>query len=286
MDNNLPEAVIQEKNNFNIILITVLIITSLLFIAWYITSNKNQDNHVVEESNNVDNSNIEIRTLSAKAIIKSIDYPNNEMSVVLSPSEFAMGEAVNFGADSKKLKLSQGTIIQKLITAKDASGSVVRSENIEINLENLKEGDELSIVFNGRPNDTVLNNVQSISSIINVDDSKFTETIANESNKITDNSISFTKGQVVSVDSVNSKIEYLPYIFNKLSDEKNTMMFGSGTGIFSVSDEKRFNIKHARKVINISDIKVGDKVFFAFKSDANISSTDTKAEAIIIINNQ
>ncbi|KXJ99828.1 MAG: hypothetical protein UZ19_OD1000328 [Parcubacteria bacterium OLB19] len=282
MDNNLSEAVVREKKGFGLVLVAVMLIL-LLVIGWNYLSNTKEIT-VVDNLDTANNTEIEIKTLNANASIKSIDYDKGEMYVKLSSSEFTLGEKVNFGDKDVKLKLTQNTLIQKLIVSKDTDGSVLRSGKVELNLINLKEGDVVNVIFNGRPNDVLIENILSISSIVNVSEDKFTETLATESEKMVNSSMSYVKGRVVNLE--NSKIEYIPYLFNQAGTEKLTITLGGNTDIFSINDENRYNIKHAKKEINISDIKVGDDIFFSFNPEANLDNTDTVAKEVILIAKQ
>lgn len=285
MDNNLPEAILKEKKNFSILLLLIIAIASL-FVGWYYLNSVRDDATSIKNTDVVNSTEGEVQTINANATVKSVDYDNNEITVNLYQSEFSMGEAINFDSGDKKITLAPNTVIQKLIISKDNKGSVIRSENIEIDLLNLKAGDILNIVFNGRSNDVLLNNVLSISNIIIVNDNNFIETIAKESGEVVNDSMSYIKGKVVSLDNVSSKIEYIPYLFNQAGTEKLTITLGDNTDIFSIDDENRYNIKHAKKEINISNVKVGDDVFFGINPEASFGSSNTVAREVILITKQ
>ena len=286
MDNNLSEAVVREKRGYKILLVVLLVVV-IGFSAWYfLVSQKNAgdqtviDNTVTSEP---DQSNL-TKTLSLEGVITSIDLAKNELTI----GDAVIKEVISKGDSDTKVKdrvvkVSEGTVVQKLIVSKDAEGLVDRSGNIEMDINDLQEGDRVSIVYNGLKDDRELNNVQNISLVYTTDKENFETKYQSEFESSNINSdASYMKGKVLSVNGSN--IEYSLYAFDKLGTAKYLIVVQPSTKLFAVSDPARVSIDHAKRVTTMDKIKSGSDMFIATKDGIPVTASGEVIEIVVISN--
>ncbi len=283
-NNNLSEAIVQEKRNYNILLILILILV-IVFSGWYfLSSQKNFVNPTLNESTVESNQPEFVRTVSLDGQVVSIDLAKYELIIEASTIKGGLMNNENIEAKVKEriIKINQGTVIQKLIVSKDVDGLTNRSGSIEMNLSDLKKGDKVSVIYNGLEEDRDLNNVQNISVVFVADN--FDETYQGEYDLLNTNSsaISFSKGKVLSVNGTN--IEYALYAFNKLGTDKYLAVVQPSTKIYAISDPSRISINHAKREISIEKIKAGDDIFIASNDNSSLNASGEVKEVVVVSN--
>lgn len=283
MDNNLSEATVTEKGNYKVLMVLILI-TLLVIAGWYFLSKNNlsqPNSEVVNETNN--QSQLD-KSVSIDGTVSSIDLFKNELTISASTLKGGVmnNENIDTPIKDRVVKVSQGTVIQKLIVSKDADGMVNRSGGIEMNLSDLHKGDKVSVIYNGLENDKELDNVKNISLVYIADN--FDEKYQGEYGLLQASlsSISYLKGKVSSVNGNN--IEYSLYAFNNLGTEKYITVVQSDTKIYAISDTSRLSIAHAKRNISIDKIKAGDDIFIS--NNGSLSTNETTASEIVVVSNE
>ena len=272
----------ESSNNRNIIyLILVLVV---LGGAWFFYQNNNESINTIlpsgsgTEENTVVDTNAKSITLNG--VVKAIDLAKRELTLEVNSIDSGLGGGSDNLVKERVVKITEGTVVQKLILSKDKDGAIKQSGAIELNLSDLKTDDNVSLVYNGLDSDRDLTNVQNVSLIINTDNFDKTYEKESVSSTVGQNKL-FAKGKVVSID--DNKIEYSPYAFNQLSTEKYTISLQSGVQLYSVADEDRVGIEHARKGISKDTIKIGSDIYVMTDGNSSPFQSDVKIEAVILV---
>lgn len=284
MDNNLPEVEIHEKKNYTVILIIILLFI-LVLGGWYTLSKQKSENIVQIDTPIVEDSQQSelVKSITMEGTIASIDPIKNELSINVSSVKDSLLSVASTDVKVKDriVKVTKGTVIQKLVIAKDTDGAVNKSGAIEMNIFNLNKDDKVSISYNGLIDDRELSNVQNISLVINTDNfdqtyQSETEALVNQAKKI-----SYVKGKVLSVS--DTKIEYSPYALGELGSNKYSLVIDNDTKIYSLADSSRISIEHARNNATVGDIKTGNDIYIAVDENKEISQGISSSDSIIVI---
>ncbi len=222
----------------------------------------------------------ESNLLLTQGKVISIDPAKNELVITLRSADEVAGAKDVFKGKEKIVKITQDTVIQKLIVSKDAQGVIIKSASFEINISDLHKNDKVSLVY-GVEKDNLLENVKTVSFM--VESKSFEETIKVESLKLQNDPYLYIKGQVVSVDISKAIVEYLPYVFDQVGIEKSLAILQAGAKIYTVNDAARVHIEHSRKEVLLGDIKRGDTIFVVVDKNVNLSQKTISAEAIVFM---
>lgn len=281
MDNNLPEVAIHEKKNYTVVLIIILLFI-LALGGWYI-SNKQSGSNITQDDALVTNSELSelVKTLALDGAVVSIDPIKNEISInVSSIKDNLLGVAnTEVKVKDRIVKVTQGTVIQKLIVIKNPDGAIERSGSIEMNISDVKVNDKILVNYNGLVEDRELSNVQNISLVINTDN--FDQTYQVETEALETQKTSYVKGKVLSING--TKIEYSPYALGGLSSNKYNLVIANNTKIYSLSDSSRINIEHARSAASVEDVKIGSDIYIAVNENKEISQGIASSDSIIVM---
>lgn len=286
MDNNLPEVEIHEKKNYTVVLIIILLLV-LALGGWY-ALNKQKGSSVTQNDTPIINSEqLElVKTISVEGTVVSVDPIKNEISINISSIKDDLLGVANTDVKVKDriIKVTQGTVIQKLIVSKDADGVINRSGGFEINVSDVKQNDKVSITYNGLEEDSVLSNVQNISLVIETGD--FEKTYQKEAEILAskEGAFLYAKGKVTAIN--DAKIEYLSYTFdNHPGTDKYSGAIQTDTKVYSLSESEnyRINIEHAKKLASLEGVKVGSDIFVAVDKDVSPFQQNVPVKAIILI---
>ena len=285
MDNNLPEVEIYEKKDYTVFLIIILLFL-LGLGGWYVLSEQKKSS-ITPNNDNAPITNSEqselVKTISIEGTVLSVDPIKNELSVNVSSLKDSLLSVENTDVRVKDriIKVTQGTVIQKLVIAKNPEGVIDRSGSIEMNISDIKVNDKILVSYNGLVEDRELSNVQNISLVIDTDNFDQTYQVETQNLETQSQKMSYVKGKVLSINDTN--IEYSPYALGGLSPSKYFLAIADNTKIYSLSDSSRINIEHVRSVASVGDIKVGSDIYIAVDESKETSQGITSSDTVIVI---
>ena len=275
------DPVIREEVNKKILYFAIIAVVIATLIIGFIYS-KNSNN-APQVSTEVPTSNEE-RILSVEGVVLAMDYDSNEATVVLSRGREGLTQYDDLDGVSKKVKITPNTVVQKLVFSKDREKLIDQSDTIEVNVTDIFKNDRLIIEYAGLKNDEIIENVKSISIVIETE--TFDKTYADEVAKISREPFLGIKGKVVSVDENKSAVTYYPYSLGKLSTEVSIASLEEKSNIYTVSNESRIDIEHAKTQITWGDISEGDIVFIVVNPEIDLTEANHKnmtAESFLLV---
>ena len=201
--------------------------------------------------------------------IKSVPQQNvqNAQEVTQGPTLVLQGTVTGVDANKMQITLqastasslkiaiiSQATKIEKIISQKDANGTVEKQAVIEVNIEDVQKG-SLVTVFYQSEKDGVLSNVSRITFVIEGNVEAYFKSQAT-------NQTSYLKGQVVAIDIAGKNLTYKPVIFDTVSTTTTmSVTIYDGIPVYRVDDPLRASIIHARTIAKITDIQPNQTIF-------------------------
>ncbi|MCR4333550.1 MAG: hypothetical protein NUV60_00810 [Patescibacteria group bacterium] len=149
----------------------------------------------------------------------------------------------------KVVTITSATKIEKIISQKDASGTIEKQAVAEVNLSDVQKEDQVTVVYQSEK-DGVLSGVSQVTFTVegNVEDYFASQT---------ENQPPYIKGQVVAVDIAGKTLQYKPYFFSTLATTTTSATIPDGIAVYQVDDSARAAITYARMAITLADIKPG-----------------------------
>ena len=266
------EVKITEYNNKRLYLAVLLIV--LLVTSWFlykklntnISAVNNQIPQDVQDTQVVDVSGLP--TLVAMVTVSSVNPAENSLAVKVLNISNIIGDNLISQIDSKELKINinSRTTVQELIYETDKEGYVSKSNNIEVNLSDLKAGDLLYLTYRGEVTDDEIANIEVVEKRIATTD--LVSTYEEEVKRINDQRLSYAKVKILNVDIDNKTLEYISYGLQSVTNNTYFANYSDNTGFYYIDDLKRLGIKHVRSRMNPIDVKSGDDVYINVSNES------------------
>ncbi len=281
MLDTFEEPVIREKGDNKKMLYFILILFLIGAVLFWLI--QDESGMVKEDMDTMTTSGQE-RILSVEGVLLEVDPATSELSVILSARREGLSRDENIEGDTRIVKISPDTVVQKLILERDGTNSIIRSGDIEVNVTDLNKSDRLHIEYVGLRKDEVIDEVKTISVMIETD--RFEEKYEEELSKISKEPFLGIKGKVIEVDENQSKLTYNPYSLNELTLSTSTAVLKDDNSIYVVKNESRLNIDHAKEQVTWSQIEVGDDLFIVLEPGFDLTEANKKnvrAESLLVV---
>lgn len=173
----------------------------------------------------------------------------------------------------KVVNVTPSTKIEKVISQKDAKGIVEKQSLIEVNIEDVRNGNPVTVVYQSEK-DGVLSGVSRITFVV---DGNIEAYFKSQSASQTP----YLKGQVVAIDIAGKTLQYKPIFFDTVGTTTTSVDIPDGISVYRVADPLRISIIHARTAVTLADIQPGRTVFI-MANDKSIKAGKVAPQAFII----
>lgn len=215
---------------------------------------------------------------SAKPV--TTEYTSLEGNVAaVNPEQNEMTLETTSGTTTVKrtISISSGTRIEKVIKQIGAEGNVERQMIEEMNITDLKKGDDVTVVYIPSEDE----NAFRATSVLQEIRADVDEYIKRKEETNADTYL-YLRSEAISVDPASRMVGFKLYTFSGLSTTTQIITLADETPLFSVPDQNMVPIVHARTAGSIEDLAPGD-AFYVIVEKKGFDGTVENPAGIVII---